>query len=290
MEEIMSKRMRLSAIMLALLAIFDIRSIQAQQPTGPKPTFEVASIKIAKGCGNTNDGAPIKIKLGPSYQPGGRYFTCSLLMYILADAYQMELFSPIIGLPNWSKDIFFQIDAKAEGNPDKAQMHLMVQSLLEDRFKLWMHREKGEIQAYSLVVAKGGDKLQQAKDEHNNPVLSRPTPEQRKNNGLGIKVSLGPIAVLIGKSVTMDELAQGLSSVIARGGRKVVDKTGLLGWYDIQMQYANPLLEDNSGPDTESSAPNVFTAIQEQLGLKLEVSKIPSNIFVIDNLEKPSEN
>ena len=114
------------------IALSNSPSGHAQSQAGTKPSFEVASIKIAETCGNTAPGVRIKIPSGPSYQPGGSFSTCSQLRFIITDAYQMDIFSGLTGLPGWSDDTLYKIEAKAEGNPDKEQMRLMVQSLLED--------------------------------------------------------------------------------------------------------------------------------------------------------------
>ena len=266
-------------------------SVQAQSQTSAKPAFEVASVKISKECG--------KIPLGPSYQPGGRYFTCSILRWIIMDAYQLDPFVPPTGGPDWSNDTAFQIDAKAEGNPAKGQVRLMVQSLLEERFKLKMHTEKRPTPVYLLVIAKGGHKLQPAKDEKGNLIVSLPDQNEigqlRKIYPTSERVSMipGDWAITMGtsehkftgKAITMEKFSELLFSNVGR--QKVVDKTGLTGFYDIQLVYANP---NNVSAASDSSAPSIFTAIKEQLGLKLEESKAPLDHYVIDSVEKPSEN
>ena len=289
---------------------------RAQSEATPKPSFEVASIKIAETCGNTAPGVRIKIPSGPSYQPGGRFSTCSQLRFIITDAYQMDPFSGLTGVPGWSDETLYKIEAKAEGNPDKAQMRLMVQSLLEGRFKLKMHRETQERPVYLLVTAKDGPKLQQAKDARGNPIVTLPPPEQDpgKKRVAGMRKTYSSQAEMIaeippgsyfimgsrggqelnGKAMSMNELATALYSLAGR--RKVIDRTGLTGLYDIQVRFADPYNppsppELTSGvPVAEPSAPTIFKALQEQLGLKLEEDKAPQDHFVIDSVEKPSEN
>jgi len=213
----------------------------------------------------------------------------------------MDLLAELPGIPRWADDILYKIEAKAEGNPDKEEMHLMVQSLLEDRFKLKMHRELREMQVYALVVAGGGHKLQVAKDEQGNPVTSLPPPEQARQplaapsfppsfatmrpGSLRIMGKPGGEFELIGKAISMETFSKILNGM--RLGRKVIDKTNLAGLYDIRLSYANPF---NVAAAEEPSAPSILTAIKEQLGLKLEVSKAPVDYFVIDSVEKPSEN
>jgi uncharacterized protein (TIGR03435 family) len=296
---------------IVLIGILIAPSGQAQMQAGPKPSFDVVSIKEATDCGNVAPGVKLKIPGGTTYGPGGRYTTCNQLRYIIGDAYQTELFS-LAEVPDWSIDILYRIEAKADGNPDKEQMRLMVQSLLEERFKLKMHGETRETPVYSLVVAKGGHKLQPAKDEQGNPIVSLPPPEERKKKGMEnmaagssrslseIISSMAPGSYMVmggrqavqftGKAISMESFATALYSIAGR--RKVIDKTGLTGLYDIQMNYAPPGPPGAADPalSTEPSAPTIFNALQEQLGLKLESEKAPLDYFIIDSMEKPSEN
>ncbi len=285
---------------------------RAQSQTGPKPSFEVASVKIAENCGNVRPGSGLKIPLGPSYQPGGRYFACSSLNYVIMDAYQLDPFLPLTGGPGWIKDTFFLIEAKAEGNPGKDQMRLMVQSLLEERFKLKTHRETKAAPVYLLVTAKGGPKLQPAKDAKGNPIASLPSAEDRQKIFEEMKEAKsrsfpdfdipGSYSIVMkptgheftGRAMTTGELADALFSIV--GMRKVVDKTGLAGLYDFKLVYANPFRQQgtssaaDSTPAAEPSAPAIFTALQEQLGLRLISDKAPLECPVIDHVQKPSEN
>jgi bla regulator protein blaR1 len=294
------------------VGLFKAPSSQAQSQTGLKPSFEVTSIKIAENCGNVRPGVNLKIPLGPSYQPGGRYFTCSQLKWIMMEAYQLDPFSPPTGGPGWIEDTLFQIEAKAEGNPGKDEMRLMVQSLLEERFKLRMHREVRKAPVYLLVTAKSGPKLQPAKDAQGNPITSLPSAEDRQKifNELieGKSPNLADFTIpgnysiagkssgheFTGRAMTMGKLADALFSIVGR--RKVVDQTGLAGFYDFKLVYANPYRQQGTSsaadpnPATEPSAPVIFTAIQEQLGLRLVPDKAPLECPVIDHVEKPSEN
>ncbi|MBN1568209.1 MAG: TIGR03435 family protein [Acidobacteria bacterium] len=305
-----------SAVALSIVTgILNAPFMQAQSQTEPKASFEVASIKIAENCGNTVPGFPMKIPSGPSYQAGGRYTTCSQLSYIIRKAYQVDIFSQFKGFPGWSEDILYKIEAKAGGNPDKEQMRLMVQSLLEERFKLKMHRETKDTPVYLLVIAKDGHKLQRAKDEKGNPIVSLPPPEQdpekirarRRTSYSSMEEMMaamppGSISIMGGlgsnelnaKAISTERLATALYSLV--GMRRVIDKTGLTGLYDLKMTYSDSRNQPGastatgSAPVVEPSAPTIFKALQEQLGLKLEEDKAALDEFVIDNVEKPSEN
>jgi uncharacterized protein (TIGR03435 family) len=294
-----------------VIGLSNAPSCQAQSQTGPKPSFEVVSIKEAADCGMLLNGVKMKIPGRTTYGPGGRYTACSQLKLIIMDAYRIQSFSPIAGVPDWNNDILYKIEAKAEGNPGEEQMHLMVQSMIEDRFKLKMHRETHEAPIYSLVVAKGGPKLQPAMDENGNLVASLPTPEERQKKmkerqsgksysldviisnmlpGDSIDISTKFERKFICKAINMKSLATKLN--VAVGGLKVNDKTGLTGYYDLQLNFAPQDSPSVTDPvlSPEPSAPTVFKALQDQLGLKLESGKEPMDHFYIDSVEKPSEN
>jgi uncharacterized protein (TIGR03435 family) len=295
-----------------IIGLLNTPSSLAQSQTESKPSFEVTSVKIAENCGGTRAGTNMKIPMGSFYQPGGRYITCSQLQWIIMDAYQLDPASPPTGGPDWMDDMQFHIEAKAEGNPGKDEMRLMVQSLLEERFKLKVHRELRAAPVYFLVTVKGGPKFQSAKDEQGNPVTSRPSEEERRKKFEEMKkggaVSPGDLAArggysismkssgheLKGRAMTMGMLADALFSITGR--LKVVDKTGLTGLYDLKLVYADPYSRQstfsavNPNPAAEFSAPSIFTAIQEQLGLKLVPEEAPREFLVIDSVEKPSEN
>jgi len=209
--------------------------------------------------------------------PPGRFSAhCTTLLGLLFNAYPIKPNSTIPGMPGWGNSLLFDVEAKADDqqamaaamlprktNEDGAQ--LMLQALLADRFKLRVHHETREGSIYQLVIAKGGFKLKDAPDSEHSAGYSW---------GAGqIQVRKGPIASLVFC----------LSDGIA--GREVVDKTGLTGNYDITLKWTPD--EQQGAPD---AGPTLFTALEEQLGLKLEPAKGPVDVFVIDHVEKPSEN
>ena len=286
------------------------RAIRAE--TGAKPAFEVVSIKTAESCGNTAPGVRLKIPGGTRYEPGGHYISCSQLIWIIMDAYQLDPFSKPTGGPGWIEDTLFQIEAKAEGNPGKDEMRLMVQSLLEQKFKLKMHRESRKGSVYLLTIADGGAKLQPAKDAQGNAVTSLPSDEELRKHREELKkggaVSPGQLSFpgtysimmnpsgyeIMGKALSIGRLTDALFNMV--GNHKVVDKTGLTGLYDINLVFANPFSRQSapgaadSTQPTEPSAPVIFTAIREQLGLRLVPDNIPLEYTVIDSVGKPPEN
>jgi uncharacterized protein (TIGR03435 family) len=249
----------LSACVLAFLP----RS-PAQSQNGISPSFEVASIRP-----HNTPVTTVGISVSGSRVTVVAYGLLGLLM----DAYKLEPYQ-IIGGPKWMDSDRFDIAAKAEGDgaPAPAQVGQMLQSLLADRFHLQVHRGTRELPLYVLVVGRAGSKMR-ASDTDAAPSFS-----MRSSGGLtDIRVSKG----------TMEQLAKQLSS--AGAGRPVLDRSGLRGSYDFELRWS-PDLSAAPNVSEASRTPSLFTAIQEQLGLRLEATKGPVQVLVIDHVEKPSEN
>jgi uncharacterized protein (TIGR03435 family) len=174
------------------------------------------------------------------------------------------------GAPAWTSDARFDIEAKAEG-ASPAQVRQMLQTLLAERFHLAAHRETREQPGYALVVAKGGPRLRESKAEAT----------QMDGKGPG---QIGA------EKVPMTMLARGLQNILERF---VLDETGLTGEYDFELKWLpERLVEQRPGdePPADVSGPSIFTALQEQLGLKLEARKGPVEIVVVDRIERLTEN
>jgi uncharacterized protein (TIGR03435 family) len=213
----------------------------------------------------------------------------SLRNLIQYEAYDIPQ-SRILGGPKWLDSTRFDIEAKmddAEAAQLKAldyehsrvQAQAMFQQLLADRFQLKVHWETRELPVYALAVAKKGAKLQPAKDTTGN------TGTSSNSHGSGVQFTA------TGQTVT--QLAQSLTSSAAHElGREVIDKTGIEGKYDVSLNWTRDTGAASAGTDgnAQESGPSIFTAIQEQLGLKLEPSKAPVRVLVIDRAEMPSEN
>jgi uncharacterized protein (TIGR03435 family) len=174
----------------------------------------------------------------------------------------------------------------------------MLRSLLEERFRLAIHRETRQLPAYLLTVAKTGPKLQPSREGSCTPyVTGAPPPttkpgEPRPDYCGFQRTAMG---ALNGKAVTMAELAKTLSrSYTSMLERNVIDGTGLTGKFDIHLTWAvDPAGAHNGAIDntaSDATGPSIFTALQEQLGLKLESTKGPVEVLVIDHIEKPSGN
>jgi bla regulator protein BlaR1 len=270
---------------------------QIQNATATSHVYEVASIKPNKSANNM-------VRL--MFLPDGLSVTNGTLQMLIKDAYRIEDHQ-ISGGPSWLNSEHYDINAKMDsstadelrklGEDERmVERQRMLQALLADRFKLTLHRENKELPIYALVVAKGGPKLQEAKPGDTYPNGIKGPDGHAAGPGMmfmgkeGLTVQGIPIAVLV----------RHLSRQL---GRTVVDKTGLTGKYDFTMKWTpderqTPMFKGTEGnqPGTggtsapESSGPSIFTAIQEQLGLKLESQKGPVEILVIDYVERPSEN
>jgi uncharacterized protein (TIGR03435 family) len=191
----------------------------------------------------------------------------------------------ILGLPSWTKSEHYDIEAKVDDEDvpkwkalSPSQRRLALQPLLVTRFNLQFHHETRERPTYSLVVAKHGPKLHKAQ-------LGETYPNSvRGPDGPG---SSGESTVTPGKIVLKGSTLSGLAHLLSSQGLRhpVVDKTGLTDIYDITLRWS----PDDIG-SSDASLPSLFTALQEQLGLKLEYNKNPIDVIVIDHIEKPSAN
>jgi uncharacterized protein (TIGR03435 family) len=232
-----------------------------------QPQFDVASIKPSEERG----------VMYVRTLPGGRLVVNAPVRLMLMNAYGIQ-FSQIAGEPDWLSSETWSIDARAGGNATRDELMLMLRSLLADRFHLTVHHESRETSVYALTVAKKGSKLPAPKEGGcATPVAGQPEPAAPPCGRVRISMS-PPDVVMEGGGVTMPELARVLAIPLSR---PVVDRTGLGAAYDIRLRFSN-------GPDAEEAG--IFTAIQEQLGLKLESAKAPVDIVVIDHVERPTAN
>ncbi len=203
----------------------------------------------------------------------------------------------MIGAPDWADSQCYSIEAHAEGNPPRNQMALMMRSFLADRFKLAVHWETRQLPIYALVAAKPGkigpQLVPHAAD--NSTCQDQSAPQQQTRVPPRFLVPCGGYLISPGHIVveaTLADLAKGISWY-QQIGRAVMDRTGLSGIFEITLDYSPSPLGAQPATDTnaDSSLPStIFTAVQEQLGLKLEPQKGPVDVLVIDHVEKPSAN
>jgi uncharacterized protein (TIGR03435 family) len=214
-----------------------------------------------------------------------------LLAYGIQD-YQLA------GDPSWVGAEHYDIQAKAEGSATVQQMEgPMLQALLEDRFKMMLHRETRQLPVYELAVASGGAKLKPSKEgvctpySVNSPPPPASTPGEHSPIVCGVRIAVdGLNRTLEGHGVSMPALAANLSRAYNSAlGRNVIDGTGLRGAFEIHLKWANDDLTGGALPP-EPAGPSIFTALQEQLGLRLRSTRGPVEVLVIDHIEKPSAN
>jgi uncharacterized protein (TIGR03435 family) len=279
-------RMLLAVAATALLAGpvgLGLLDATAQSSNTPRPQFDVVSIKRTPE--NTGPGADF------ASMPGGRlHARNNEVMNLIGNAYDLPQYR-VTGAPEWLTTDRYDIEAKTEGAPSRPQMMLMVQTLLEDRFKLKVHRETREGEVYALSVAKGGLKLPPFKDGgcvDRSPGTVLPATERRPGCGNNWLRQRGVNLAWTATRIDMEGVAGALAIVMRR---TVLDKTGATGFFDINVELP-PLqpevgVSDLSAVDTGVS---VFTVLREQLGLTLGSGRGPDEYLVIDSVERPSEN
>jgi uncharacterized protein (TIGR03435 family) len=262
---------------VALSGIFVVQ-LQAQVPSAkPAPTFEVASIK-PNNSGGTNTLFGIQ---------GDRFTaTNTTLRELVRLTYQVRDLQ-LLGAPDWIAAEHFDIVAKATAPLKSGVVPDELKQLLSDRFGLKVHSESRELPIYALVVARtdgtSSPGLRPVETDRCPDAVARaeararsgqppppPTPGQRMTCGLRFNPGS-----LNGGSISLAPLAQALSPVV---GRVVVDRTGLTGKFDFDLSWA-------SDPNADSIGPSIFTALQEQLGLRLESTRGSVDVLVIDQVE-----
>ena len=246
----------------------------------PGAVYDVATIKPANP--NAQGG-------GGGMRPNGSFYTKNQsLKNIVCGAYDVMLFQ-CVGGPAWFESDQYDIEAKPDsatqeqlqtlGMKQRMQVYQrMEQALFADRLKLKVHYETKQMPIFALVVAKGGLKMHESKegDTYANGLKG----SDGKAFGRGaFMVGNGKITA---QGMSMDALAGQLA---ATTNHIVSNKTGLTGVYDFTLEYS-----DDVADSSDSTAPSIFTALQEQLGLKLESAKGPVQVLVIDHVERPSEN
>lgn len=295
------------ALRYRLVSLFAAAAIAAQttQSPEPAPAFEVASVKANK----TGEAG------GSLVMPPGRFTATNIpLKVLITNAYQLSFFQ-VVGGPDWIGTDRFDIAAKAPDGAPPEQTRAMVRTLLRDRFKLAVHMETRDTPIYALVKARADDQL--------GPNLKRSTMDcgpiraqraeataavaRARGGRVAVPAPPGPNEPVVcqmrvggrGSSaltyragnITMTALANALRPYV---GREVVDRTGLTGEFDFDLQFSPP---PATGPIDAGipvapldDAASIFTALQEQLGLKLESTRGPVELMVVDSAERPADN
>jgi len=284
--------MRRAGVAVSLLPTLAVLSLAAQQriPAGPPPNgplFDVVSIKAVRAT-------DIRSSRSIGEQPGGRFVLSGMAIApVIRAAYPADI-SELIGAPDWVRNEIYDLTAQAGREVSKEQMEAMLRAMLADRFKLAVHYETQERPVYALVLARADGRLgpdirpssldcdaiqaaRRAGSKEPPPATSNGAPacgtSMRAEQGMTVLIGARPLSVLA-------------SSLGSLTGRVVIDKTGLKGNYDLTLRYV-----DRPSPDAPpGTPPEVFTALPEQLGLKLEADRAPLKILAIDHIERPADN
>ena len=265
---------------------------QAQRPESRTPQFEVTSVKQ-----NVSQSTPSNITTSI---PDRFVATNVPVRFLILDAYEL-LDHQLVGAPDCALDRSFDVVGTYPGErqPSADEIHRMLQHLLADRFDLKVHREYRELPAYDLVVARKDGRLGQRihKSDMNcatwiadgrPKTTAGPSSPVSPSGERPVCATIATRKWLTGGARTMQDLAASLQSML---GRPVVDSTGLTGSYDIDLQWAAmDLHADEVASATSDEGPSLFTALQEQLGLKLVSRREKFEVVAVDHIDLPSPN
>jgi len=252
----------------------------------PRPSFQVASIK-------RNTAVNLRRK-GVFARPGGQLAAENApLLLLIQNAYGVQAYQ-VVGGPPWMNTDGYDIEAKGENETSGKELGLMLQSLLADRFKLTLHREKRQLPVYEIGAAKGNFSPPPSKEGCLGEGDGPPQPPGSTPCGK-VRITISPTGLQMdGGKAPMSELVKVLAVVL---NRPVIDQSGFAGLLDVHLAFTPD--ENTQGlpapmPDetraTDPNRPNIFSALQEQLGLKLTPSKGPVEVLVIDHVERPTAN
>jgi uncharacterized protein (TIGR03435 family) len=262
------------AVMVAAIAVGSCGAVWAQDAgqqvakpqamaTNADPDWEVATVRPSDP--NTRDSQHFNL--------AGRHVLMldTTVEEFLLLGYSLQK-SQLAGLPEWAKTQKWDVDGvpNVEGRPNWPQWQALVQKILTERFGLKVHHEQRKLAVYALTVGKGGPKM--------TPNASDPNGMMNQQGGDANGRDVQKL-----KNASMADLAIVLEFRI---GRPVIDRTGLKGRYDFNLQWT----ADESRAPAPDAPPGIFTAIQEQIGLKLEAVKAPADVLVVDKVEKPGAN
>lgn len=271
-------------------------AIDWEKAAGGRRSFDVASVKVADPDAHLRSN----INLGQLDSPvkGGLVSASVPVSWYIGFAYKLsggESQSLPAELPKWATENRFEIEARADGNPTKDQIRLMMQSLLQDRFKLRVHWEPGTASVYLLSLSKPGRTGPQLQPSSQNgtcdPAVVLPAPSAFPFP-CGVPTSKpigGGLWLQGGRNLDMAKIADYLAGP-GDLDRPLLDRTGLKGNFDFKIQFAR----EPNGPDTQPSSedigPTFIEALKDQLGLKMESGTSIVNALVIDHIEQPTPN
>ncbi|HWG16336.1 MAG TPA: TIGR03435 family protein [Acidobacteriaceae bacterium] len=262
-----ARRVFVAVLVVSLYLEMGVRAQDVSKPTvmakDADPDWEVATVKLNES-GISNDRIHIR----------GRHVTIEnetvARMMLIGYGVQKD---QIAGLPDWAKTVGWDIDGVTDvaGVPNLRQFQTMVRKIIEERFGLVLHHEQRVMEVFALRVTKGGPKLNAATGGAD----AFPDRVDRR--------SAGQLASTF-KNTSMHDF---VLMALGDRDRPVVDETGLTGKYDFQLTWNDA---ESATLTEDSAAPGLFTALQEQLGLKLEPVKAPADVLVVDKVERPNAN
>ena len=294
-------------VITSVAAVVAVLSVDVGvQQTPDNPSFEAASIKPNK----SGDG-----KVALFFQPGGRFNAIGVtLKMLIGAAYATPAPLPdyqLIGGPDWIGSDRFDVIAKAAGDPQPGPqgpppvMFQMLRTLLKERFQLAVHNESRELPVYAMVTSRSDKKLGSQigpsavdcaalRGARGNapPAGPPPAPVGFDRPQCGIRIAPG---TMLAGSVTMEQLANAFSRLPVVG-RPVFNRTEVTGNFDVELKWTPPQIPAAPPPGApplppiDPDGPSFFTAVQEQLGLKLDSIKGPVDVVVIDRAEHPTED
>jgi uncharacterized protein (TIGR03435 family) len=277
------------------VALFSLLVLAAQST---RPAFEAASVKPNK----SGTGPPVV-----GWTPGGRLTAPNVTLHeLMRTAHEADEML-IAGEPAWATIDRFEIAATADSAASPDQVRAMLRTLLADRFRLSVHTESRELSVFALVIGRDtvGAQLRRSGSQCAPPVAPAgwPPPPPPPPPIAGGPRPLTPIlggrcatmllpGYISAREMTMPMLAARLAQIVRR---PVIDRTGLTGMFDLDLAYATEYPAAGPGPPNglpppSLDAPSIFTAVREQLGLRLESTRSPLDVLVVDHAEKPIEN
>jgi len=250
--------------------------LTAQTPSGP--SFDVVSIKPTRSDSGGQVGTP----------PGGRWQMVNMpIQSLILSAYQTKTFE-LVGAPPWVSNERYDVVAKANAEPTPQEFQGMLRSLLVERFNFRGHYETLDRDVYALVLAnkdgKLGSELRRSAIDCAAFFAAKPVqglPRAVASNGVPACFYSNSGTRIVSGGATMESLAASMSGPGI--GRIVIDKTGLPGYYEFTLRFTPP-----GAASPTDNAPSIFTALQEQLGLKLEPQRVPMELLVVDHIDRPS--
>jgi len=270
------------------LFILAVPSLHGQLNTSPapaaQPAYDVASIRKF-----AYDGGGYSSSIWTN--PDGIIATHTPLRSLICSAYDVNFFQ-LSGEPAWVDSDLYDVNVKMDDSsmealarlpPDQVQpmRQKMLQAVLAERFNLQVHRETKQLPIYALIVAKGGSKLKASAPVAVSPDEDKDTVARKQQGNTMMSWESGGF-LITAQGVRLEQFVFQLGAQLHS---RVENKTGLDGRYDFTLRFAP---EDLS--NSNSSLPSIFDAVQEQLGLKLESTKGPMDVIVIDRIERPTEN